>query len=112
MTIQLITVSRGERGDPGAKGDPGATFSISTHQNDPNSHPDIRALLASKASSYQHNQTTSSTSWIIIHNLNRYPSVVTVLYDGSSAQGSIIHNSYNVCSVVFAVSVYGTACCV
>lgn len=106
MIDTILTAYRGE------KGDPGDGTSITIHESSPTSHPDIRALLATKATSYQHNQTTASTSWVINHNLNKYPSVITILSDGTKVEGSIIYNGYNVVSVVFGTAIYGTAYCV
>ena len=106
MIDTILTAYRGE------KGDPGDGTSIAIHESSATSHPDIRALLATKASSYQHNQTTSSTSWVINHNLNKYPSVIIILSDGTKVEGSIIYNGYNVVSVVFGTAIYGTAYCV
>ena len=106
MSVQLITVFRGERGDPGI------SPSIATHESNPASHPDIRALVAAKATSYNHTQTMASTSWVINHNLNKYPAVITILADGTKVEGSIIYNGYNVASVVFGKAVSGTAYCV
>lgn len=104
--VNLITVFRGE------KGDPGDGSSIVTHENNTNSHPDIRLALNSKANSYTHNQSTLSTTWTINHNLNKYPSVTTLLPDGTEVEGSIIYNGYNVISAVFGRAISGTAYCV
>lgn len=106
MSTQVITVFRGERGDSGS------SASISTHESNPNSHPDIRALVSSKATSYNHTQTIASTSWTINHGLNKYPAVITILSDGTKVEGSIIYNGYNVVSVVFGRAASGTAYCV
>ena len=106
MIDTILTAYRGE------KGDPGDGTSIAIHESSSNSHPDLRALITSKATNYKHDQTTASTSWVINHNLNKYPTIVSILPDGTEVQGRVIYNSYNVCSIVFAVAIYGTAYCV
>lgn len=102
----ILTVFRGEKGDPGD----GSSFI--NHENDTNSHADIRRALALKATTYTHTQTIMSTSWTVNHNLNRYPSVTVILADGSEVKGDTIHNGYNVLSIVFAVPIVGVAHCV
>lgn len=104
--VNLLTAFRGE------KGDPGDGISIAIHENSPTSHPDIRLALNSKATSYTHIQSTLSTTWAINHNLNKYPSVSTILGDGTKVEGSIIFNGYNVVSVTFGRAISGIAYCV
>lgn len=111
--VALLTVFRGERGDPGSGNGSGSnTAAIEAHNQSTLAHPDIRLALNSKATPYNHVQSSMSTSWVINHNLNKYPSISVVMTNGTEVKGSIIHSSYNVCNLVFAVAISGTAYCV
>ena len=60
---------------------------------------------------YQHTQTTLSTAWVINHNLHRKPSI-TVIYNDTTIEGTVIHNSDNVAVVTFAQAIDGLAYCI
>jgi hypothetical protein len=40
-----------------------------------------------------HNQTSTSNTWVITHNLHRYPSVTVVDTANNIIQGKVIYNS-------------------
>lgn len=60
---------------------------------------------------YQHTQTTLSNAWTINHDLHRKPSI-TVIYNDTSSEGTVIHNSDTVAVVRFAQAISGTAYCI
>lgn len=51
--------------------------------------------------SYTHNQTTSSATWVIDHNMGKRPSVTVVNSAGQSVIGSVTYNSINQLTVEF-----------
>ena len=58
---------------------------------------------------FRHNQTSASASWVINHNLNKYPSVVSFDSTGNQAIGSITYNSKNQLTITFSASFSGAA---
>lgn len=104
---RVVTIFRGEKGDPGVGGS--AVVEVDNHNNSTNAHQDLRSAIGNKASPYFHDQTTLSTSWIINHNLNKPVSITTFDINGSQIIGTVITNSLNVSSVVFAIAVNGSA---
>lgn len=85
---------------------------VGIHNNDPSSHPDLRALINNKASPYVHIQSTLAATWTINHNMGRSPSISVVRSDGTRVTGTIVDNGLNVCSIVFAIAISGTAYCI
>lgn len=104
----LVTVGifRGEKGDPGIGGN------VPQHNVDQSSHPDIRALINNKASPYTHIQSTMSNTWVINHNLGKFPSIDTFLSDGTKVEGNRVNNGLNSSSITFAIAVSGSAYCI
>lgn len=60
---------------------------------------------------YNHTQATPSNAWTINHNLHHKPSI-TVFFEGSTIEGTPIHNSDDVAVVTFATAITGTAHCI
>jgi hypothetical protein len=58
---------------------------------------------------YTHIQAIPSTQWIIIHNLNRNPSVTVVDSAGSVVYGDIIYDSLNQLTISFSAGFSGKA---
>jgi hypothetical protein len=58
---------------------------------------------------YRHNQTSASSTWVITHNLNKFPSVVVFDSGGSQAVGAITHDSKNQLTITFSASFSGIA---
>jgi hypothetical protein len=58
---------------------------------------------------FRHNQTSASSTWVITHNLNKYPSVTAFDSAGSQAIGSVVYNSKNQLTITFSASFSGTA---
>ena len=85
---------------------------VGMHNSDPSSHPDLRTAINNKASPYVHSQTTLSTIWTINHGLGRSPSISITRSDGTRVIGTVVDNGLNVCSVVFAIAISGTAYCI
>ena len=50
---------------------------------------------------YTHNQSTTSNTWVINHNLNRYPSVTVIDSGGTIVQGTVIYNSNTQLTITF-----------
>ncbi len=59
--------------------------------------------------SYVHYQRTSSNSWGIVHNLNKYPSVTVVDSAGSIVIGDILYNDLNTITINFTGAFSGKA---
>lgn len=63
----------------------------------------------STTTQYTHNQTSSSATWTVNHNLGRFPSSVAVLSPGGQeVEAGVVHISTNQLQVSFAVASTGT----
>lgn len=58
---------------------------------------------------YRHNQNSASSTWVITHNLNKYPNVVVFDSVDNQAIGSVEHNSKNQLTITFSASFSGVA---
>jgi len=50
---------------------------------------------------FTHNQNTSSDTWVITHNLNRFPSVTVIDSGDSIVQGTVVYNSNKQLTITF-----------
>jgi len=50
---------------------------------------------------FTHNQSTTSDTWVITHNLNRFPSVTVVDSANTIVQGTVVYNSNKQLTVTF-----------
>ena len=50
---------------------------------------------------YTHNQSTTSNTWTITHNLNRFPSVTVVDSTNTIVIGTVVYNSANQLTITF-----------
>ena len=50
---------------------------------------------------YTHNQSTTSNTWTIPHNLNRFPSVTVVDSADTIVYGTVVYNSANQLTITF-----------
>ena len=48
-----------------------------------------------------HNQTSTSNTWVITHNLHRFPSVTVVDTSNNIVQGKVIYNSDTQLTITF-----------
>lgn len=60
-------------------------------------------------SNYIHTQLSSSASWVVNHNLNKYPSVTVVDSANSVVIGDIQYNSVNQLTITFVGAFSGKA---
>ena len=58
---------------------------------------------------YTHNQSISSDTWVVNHNLKKYPSVVVQDSAGSTVIGEIIYNDKNTVTLTFSGAFSGKA---
>jgi hypothetical protein len=58
---------------------------------------------------YHHTQSTSASTWTIIHNLGWYPNVTTMDSSGSICEGEIVHTSNKRLTVTFLAAFSGNA---
>ena len=58
---------------------------------------------------YVHNQVTVSSTWVVAHNLNKFPSVTVVDSAGTTVVGEITHNSINQATITFSAPFSGKA---
>lgn len=85
-----LTGPQGPQGEKGDKGDPGEDG-------------------APGGSTYTHVQGTSSTSWLVEHNLNRHPSVTVVDSAGTVVLGTVTFVSNTTVRLDFSYPFSGTA---
>ena len=50
---------------------------------------------------YTHNQSSTSDTWVITHNLHRFPSVTVVDSGGTIVQGTVVYNSNKQLTITF-----------
>lgn len=58
---------------------------------------------------YYHIQSTASDTWVIVHGLNKYPSVSVINSAGDEVIGDIIYNDINQITIKFKGSFKGCA---
>lgn len=58
---------------------------------------------------YIHNQSVSSDTWVVIHNLHKYPSVSVMDSAGSEVEGEVHYDSLNQVTIIFSVAFSGMA---
>jgi hypothetical protein len=58
---------------------------------------------------YTHNQSSAASSWVIVHNLGRRPSVTIVDSGGNVQIGDVLYNSDNQITVNFSAAFGGYA---
>ena len=58
---------------------------------------------------YLHQQTVASDTWVVVHNLNKYPAVSVIDSAGNEVIGEIIYNDANQCTLKFEGGFKGTA---
>lgn len=58
---------------------------------------------------FKHNQTSASSTWVITHNLNKYPNVVVFDSADNQAFGAVEFNSKNQLTITFSASFSGVA---
>lgn len=66
-------------------------------------------LWKNKATSYQHNQATTSSSWVIAHNLGFKPNVIIEDVGGATIEGELLYTDNNNLTVSFSQGVAGVA---
>ena len=59
--------------------------------------------------SYLHTQTTASDTWVIVHNLNKFPAVSVIDSAGNEVIGDVIYNDVNQVTLRFEGGFKGTA---
>jgi hypothetical protein len=64
---------------------------------------------AGQVDGYLHEQTTPAATWIVSHNLDRYPSVSLIADDGELVEADVHYASTNTVTVVFAQAATGKA---
>ena len=50
---------------------------------------------------YTHNQSSTSNTWVITHNLHRFPSVTVIDSGGTIVQGTVVYNSNKQLTITF-----------
>lgn len=71
------------------------------------SSEDLGLDIADK--NFIHNQTEASDTWIIVHNLNKYPAVSIIDSAGEEVDGNVIYNNENQVTIQFNGAFKGVA---
>lgn len=58
---------------------------------------------------FTHNQGTPSATWVVLHNLGKYPSVVVIDSGNTEVVGTYVYDSINQVTLTFNGSFSGTA---
>ena len=74
---------------------------------------DVEGVLAElgATSHYHHSQGTAATTWVIPHNLGRYPAVTVLDSGGSEVEVSVLHDSINQATLTLSYAISGIATC-
>ena len=110
-----INISTGQTSTPGI-----ATSAFSDNYEALSNKPKINGvtLIGDKSSeeldikedaNYLHTQTTASDVWVIVHNLNKFPSVTVIDSAGNEVVGEVIYNDANQVTLKFEGGFKGTA---
>lgn len=70
---------------------------------------DLFSAAGTTDKNYVHNQISSSPSWVVTHNLNKFPSVSIVDSGGTVVIGDIQHDSVNQATLTFSAPFSGKA---
>ncbi len=70
---------------------------------------DLFASAGTTDKNYVHNQISSSSSWVVAHNLNKFPSVSIVDSGGTLCRGDIQHDCVNQATLSFSTPFSGKA---
>ena len=73
-------------------------------------HPEITKLLINDAY-YRHVQSLATDTWVVAHNLGKYPAVQVVDSSGQMVIGDVIHDSVNQLTITFSAIFSGEAYC-
>ncbi len=63
----------------------------------------------SKDKTYVHTQGVATATWVVVHNLNKYPSVTVVDYANNVVHGAVEYDSLNQTTITFTAIFDGTA---
>ena len=69
----------------------------------------LSSILSLVSDSYVHTQGSASSTWTIVHNLDKYPSVVIVDNDDDVVIGEINYQDKNTVILYFAAAFAGKA---
>jgi len=86
VTIQILEV--GTQGPPGP---PGVTPDLTNYYT----RNEVDAVVAASTDTFVYNQASASTSWVITHNLDKYPSVTVVDTGGTVIIGAVSYDGPN-----------------
>ena len=86
MSLYSVGSKTGAQGPPGPAGPPGAS-----------------------AASYDFQQTTPATEWIVNHNLGHKPLVQVFSTGGVEVEAEVVHISNNQTRIYFVIGFQGTA---
>jgi hypothetical protein len=104
---------KGDKGDTGLKGDKGdqGITGLKGDQGDKGDKGDTgdQGIPGVSGASYVHNQAIASTTWIVNHNLGRYPSVTVIDSAGDEVEGDIKYNNSNQITLTFSAPFGGQA---
>lgn len=64
----------------------------------------VQANTGSTDKNYVHNQISAASTWVVTHNLNKFPSVTVVDSAGTHVSGNITHDSINQTTITFISS--------
>ena len=66
-------------------------------------------IISNVSDNYYYEQQKAAKTWEIVHNLNKYPSVVTIDTEGRAVYGEITYNSLNKLTLTFSNAFSGSA---
>jgi hypothetical protein len=67
----------------------------------PEHHASTQLSITGSAVTYTHNQGSVSNTWVIVHDLGRFPSVTVVDSGGTVVTGNIVYDSNNQITLTF-----------
>lgn len=101
LTTQL-SVGQGPAGAPGPQGDPGppGAAGATGPQGTAGAGGDLN---------FEHSQSPAASTWVVVHNLGKRPSVTVIDSAGDEVEGHLAYDSANQLTLTFSASFSGTA---
>lgn len=100
---------KGDKGDQGDKGDKGDQGDKGD-RGDPGYVVNAAGVVVGDAH-YRHYQSTPADTWIVVHNLGKYPTVTVLDSANDQIDGETRYDNENQCTLIFTSAFSGTAIC-
>ena len=109
QTVPNICITAAERGEAGKDATINGVNTLTVNTEGVIASTQVGDVFTIKSTSYVHNQGEASDTWIVHHNLDKYPSVTVVDSSGSQVIASVEYNDSNSLTIRMSASFKGKA---